>query len=64
MSELISTTLGPMEARFLKRADEIIDNDRERTQIIQYFFQDTLVHRSVHIQLKQGLGIEAALAQL
>lgn len=64
MSDLITTIYGPMEARFLERRVEIIDNEREYTQVIMYFLAGQCVHRSPVIQLKQCLGIEAMLAQL
>jgi len=39
------------------------DTERERTQITEYRLKQhgTVVHRSVHVHLKQGLGIEGHL---
>jgi hypothetical protein len=37
------------------------ENDHERTVATEYRLNGRVVHRSVHVHLKQGLGIEAAM---
>jgi hypothetical protein len=39
----------------------VTDNERERTVVTEYKLMGRVVHRSVHVHLKQGLGIEAAM---
>lgn len=38
-----------------------IDNDREQTKVTEFLLDGKVVHRSVHVHLKHGLGIEGAL---
>jgi len=38
-----------------------IENDSERTQVTEFQLDGKVVHRSVHVHLKQGIGIEAVL---
>lgn len=63
-NEMITTIHGPMEAKHLRRVNEVTDNERERTVVVKYFLGPQMVHRSVHIQLKQGLGIEGILGAI
>lgn len=39
----------------------VVDNSHERTVVTEYKLMGRTVHRSVHVQLKEGLGIEALL---
>jgi hypothetical protein len=39
----------------------VVDNDHEHTVATEYRLEGRVVHRSVHVHLKQGLGIEAIL---
>lgn len=50
-------------SKFTGPHEIIINNEREFTRVIEYRIPGTgqVVHRSVHVHLKQGLGIEAAL---
>jgi hypothetical protein len=34
------------------------DNEREYTEVVEYRLNGQVVHRSVHVKLKQGVGIE------
>lgn len=61
---MITTKYGPIEERYLKRLDSTVDNDNEFTQVVEYFLMDECVHRSVTINLKKGMGIEAILGQI
>lgn len=51
---MISTTHGEMDEALLRKVEGSIDNDNEFTQWVEYYLGDELVHRSVHVALKQG----------
>ena len=56
---LIPTTHGDLEADTLRKVEGVVDTDRELTTWVEYYRGDELVHRSVHVTLKQwpdGLG--------
>lgn len=60
---LITTTKGEMDEALLEKKEGFVDNDNEYTTWIEYWLDDELVHRSVHVQLKQMpvfAGAEAA----
>lgn len=40
----------------LRKVDGIFEDDNEITKYVEYYKGDVLVHRSVHVHLKQGLG--------
>jgi hypothetical protein len=42
----------------------VLDNAHEHTVATEYRLDGKVVHRSVHVQLKEGLGIEAFLGKL
>ena len=44
-----------MDEALLERRDGLVDNDNERTEWVEYWLGDELVHRSVHVTLKQGV---------
>ena len=52
---LITTTLGLRDDSEFRRVDIVVDNDNEHTMAVEYYLGDELVHRSVHVHLKQGL---------
>lgn len=57
---------GDMDESLLERRDEEIDTDVERTSVVEYRCRchAELVHRSVHVRLKQGVSPFAALGNL
>jgi hypothetical protein len=59
---LITTTLGDMEADLLEKKEGSVDNDHEFTTWNEYWHDDELVHRSLHVQLKKSveLAVDAA----
>lgn len=63
-NEIIETKFGPMERKHLRRKFSVTNNDREYTEVTEYFLGDECVHRSATINLKKGLGIEGMLGQL
>lgn len=42
----------------------VTENSHERTTVTEYKFMGRIVHRSVHVQLKEGLGIEALMGRM
>jgi len=42
----------------------VVDNENEHTTAVEWHLNGKVVHRSVHIRLKKGLGIEALLGQV
>lgn len=56
---LITTTHGDLEDTTLRKVEGVIDNDHEHTVWVEYYLGEELVHRSVHVTLKEwpdGLG--------
>ena len=52
---MINTTRGEMDEKLLTKRTGTIDNDNERTTWIEYWNRNELLHRSVHVTLKQPL---------
>ena len=59
---LVTTTKGNMDESLLEKREGSLNNDNESTTWVEYWLDEELVHRSVHVQLKKsvGLTIEAA----
>ncbi len=60
---LITTTKGEMDETLLEKKEGLVDNDHEYTTWVEYWHEGELVHRSVHVTLKQMpvfAGAEAA----
>jgi hypothetical protein len=60
---LINTTKGLVDDALLQRKEGHVDNDNEYTTWVEYWLDDEVVHRSVHVTLKQMpsfIGGEAA----
>ena len=49
---MITTTKGNMDEALLEKREGQIENDNETTAWVEYWDGDELVHRSVHVQLK------------
>lgn len=61
---MIFTTHGDLEESTLHKVEGEVDNEHEHTTWVEYYLGEELVHRSVHVTLKEfpeGLG---ALADL
>jgi len=59
----ITTTKGDMDESLLEKKEGIVDNYNEYTTWVEYWHEGELVHRSVHVTLKQMpifAGAEAA----
>lgn len=50
---LIHTTRGELDESTLRKVEGVIDNDHECTTWVEYYLGDELVHRSVHVILKE-----------
>lgn len=64
--DVVTVDLGDGIVRQMSTADltpnhSVIENDHERTAITEFQLNGQVVHRSVHVHLKQGIGIEAVL---
>jgi hypothetical protein len=50
---IVTTTKGEMDTSLLKHCSGTVDNDNEFTTWTEYWLDGELVHRSVHVTLKQ-----------
>lgn len=60
---LVTTIHGDMDSSLLEHRGFVMDNDNEHTEVTEFWLKDELVHRSAHVRLKKGLGIETALGR-
>jgi len=61
---LVTTTKGEMDDSLLVRKDGNMENDNEKTSWVEYYSGDELVHRSVHVELKNPLVAETTLGEM
>lgn len=55
----------PFEASKLEGPERtVVDNDNETTKVTVYRFMGRVVHRSVEMKLKKGIGIEGVIGRL
>jgi len=59
---IVTTTYGDMDDSLLERKDGTFEDDNELTTWVEYWKDDELVHRSVHVALKKPLTYVAAEA--
>jgi hypothetical protein len=59
---LVNTIHGEMDDSLLEKKEGVVDNDIELTNWVEYWLDDVLVHRSVHVTLKTSpfTAVEAA----
>jgi len=59
---IITTTTGEMDDSLLEKREGSVDNENEYTTWVEYWLDDELVHRSVHVTLKTSpfMDLEAA----
>ena len=50
--QMITTTHGDMDESLLEKREGVVDDDREHTTWVEYWLAGELVHRSVHVTLK------------
>ena len=51
---IVTTTYGDMDDSLLNRKDGTFEDDNELTTWVEYWKDDELVHRSVHVTLKKS----------
>lgn len=51
---IITTTKGEMDESLLEKKTGAVENDSEHTTYVEYYLDGELVHRSVHVRLKEG----------
>jgi len=62
---IVTTTKGEMDDSLLEKREGVDENDNERAEWVEYWLNDELVHRSVHMTLKKyGITGEAIAAQI
>jgi hypothetical protein len=61
---IVTTTKGEMDDSLLVRKDGNMEDSNEKTSWVEYYLDDELVHRSVHVELKNPLVTETILGEL
>jgi len=61
---LVTTTKGEMDDSLLERRDGSVENDTETTSWVEYWLDNELVHRSVHMALKRGVFADGITEQI
>ena len=61
---LVTTTKGEMDDSLLVRKDGNMEDPNEKTSWVEYYLGDELVHRSVHVELKNPLVTETILGEM
>ena len=51
---MITTTKGMMDEALLDKREGEVNNDHEQTRWVEYWHEGELVHRSVHVHLKEA----------
>jgi hypothetical protein len=61
---IVTTTKGDRDDSLLERKDVHFEDDNESTDAIEYWLDGELVHRSVHVTLKQNVLADGMAAML
>ena len=61
---IVTTTKGDMDDSLLVRKDGNMEDSNEKTSWVEYYLGDELVHRSVHVELKNPLVTETILGEM
>lgn len=61
---MIPTIHGDMDESLLQKNTGVIDNDNEKTEWVEYWKDGELVHRSVHVTLKEGLLVNLSTGEV
>ena len=59
---MVTTTKGDMDVSLLKKVEGSMEDDNEITSWVEYYLEDELVHRSVHVHLKKNVIGESITA--
>jgi hypothetical protein len=52
---MITTIYGDMDEALLTKREGVDEDDRARAEWVEYWKDEELVHRSVHVALKKGV---------
>jgi hypothetical protein len=58
---LIDTIQGKIDETRLERREETVDNDNEHTVVTEYWLDDVMVRRDVHVTLKKSPSLYAEI---
>lgn len=61
---MITTTKGEMDESLLVKSEGSTESDRETISWVEYRLDDELVHRSVHVVLKQNVAADGVAAAI
>jgi len=61
---LVTTTKGEMDDSLLEKREGSVDNDNELTVWTEYWLDNELVHRSVHVHLKKNVFADGVAADI
>jgi len=61
---MITTTKGDMDESLLEKREGSIDNETETTNWVEYWLDNELVHRSVHMTLKRNVFADGISQQI
>lgn len=53
-----------MDEALLTPNHSVVDNEHEHTVVTEYHLNGRVVHRSVHVTLKVGVGVEGVLGRM
>lgn len=59
---IVTTTKGDMDTSLLEKKEGGFEDDNELTSWVEYYLDNELVHRSVHVHLKKNV-VAASIAQ-
>jgi hypothetical protein len=61
---MITTTKGEMDEALLAKSEGSTESDKEIISWVEYRLDDELVHRSVHVVLKQNVAADGVAAAI
>lgn len=61
---MITTTKGEMDESLLRKQEGSTENDNEIISWVEYWLDDELVHRSVHVVLKRNVAADGVAAMI
>jgi hypothetical protein len=61
---MITTTKGEMDEALLAKSEGSTESDKEIISWVEYRLDDELVHRSVHVLLKQNVAADGVAAAI
>lgn len=61
---MITTTKGEMDESLLRKRKGSTEDDNEIVSWVEYWLDDELVHRSVHVVLKRSVSADGVAASI